>query len=129
MVQVLLAPMTPVYEGPERREPMERGEHPGHGEVSDESPMFVGTTSNPNVATGRIITVDSGAAASPYIHDGWLHRGMNLVVSRNEFGVVERISPSSLRLPLAGGPRFTGPRLDVVAPPPQLGPSVLLSNL
>jgi hypothetical protein len=45
-IQACHAPMTPVYEWPERSEPIERGEHPSHGEGSDESPMFVGTTMN-----------------------------------------------------------------------------------
>jgi hypothetical protein len=89
--------LAPVYEWPERREPMEGGDHPAHGEGSDESPMFVGIVTNSNVASGQIITVDSGASASPYIHNGWLPRGLNLVTSAYEFVLVDQISPSPLR--------------------------------
>ena len=91
-VRVWAAPVMPRYEWPERREPIEGGEHPGHGEGSDESPMFVGTTTNTNVASD--IMVDSGASAGPYLHNGWLSRGLNIITSSDEFVLQEQISPS-----------------------------------
>lgn len=100
-VRVWQEPGSPVADWPERREPIERGEHPGHGEGSDESPMFIGSVMNTNVASGQLITVDSGASANLPIHEGWLPRGLNLVTSANELIVVEQTMPSPLRSPLA----------------------------
>jgi len=78
-MHAMTAPATPAYEWPERREPLE-GEHPGHGEGSDESAMFVGI--NSNVSNRASVTVDSSASgASPYTSVCWLPRGLNLITS------------------------------------------------
>jgi hypothetical protein len=87
-MHALTAPATPVYEWPERREPPE-GDHPGHGEGSDESVMFVGI--NSNVSNTASVAVDSSASGvGPYTSVGWLPRGLNLVTSFDQF-VVERV--------------------------------------
>jgi hypothetical protein len=84
-VQNLMAPATPLYEWPERREPLE-GDHPGHGEGSDESVMFVGINSS-NTASSTV-TFDSGASGiGPYTSVGWLPRGMILVTSVDQLVV------------------------------------------
>lgn len=90
----LTAPVTHVYEWPEReREPLE-GDHPGHGDGSDESWMFVGI--NSNVSNTASVTVDSGASGiGPYTSFGWLPKGLNLVASFDELEVVERV-PAAL---------------------------------
>lgn len=100
MVRVWREAATPPSEWPERREPMEE-DHPAHGEGSDESPMYVGSVMNSNVASGQLITVDSGASANLPIHEGWLPKRLNLVASANELIPVERITPSSFKSPLA----------------------------
>jgi hypothetical protein len=88
-MRALTAPAAPAYEWPERREPLE-GDHPGHGEGSDESVMFVGI--NSNVSNTASVTVDSGASGvGPYTSVGWLPRGLNLVTSFDQFVVGERI--------------------------------------
>ena len=88
-MHALTAPATPVYEWPERREPLE-GDHPGHGEGSDESVMFVGI--NSNVSNTASVTVDSGASGvGPYTSVGWLPRGLNLVTSFDQLVVGERV--------------------------------------
>jgi hypothetical protein len=46
-VHVRQETMTPAYEWPELRECNEEGDHPAHGEGSDESPMYVGMTTSP----------------------------------------------------------------------------------
>jgi hypothetical protein len=87
-MHALTAPAGPVYVWPERREPLE-GDHPGHGEGSDESVMFVGI--NSNVSNTASVTVDSSASGvGPYTSVGWLPRGLNLVTSFDQF-VVERV--------------------------------------
>jgi hypothetical protein len=97
MTHSLTAPATPVYEWPEReREPLE-GDHPGHGEGSDESWMFVGI--NSNVSNTARVTVDSGAlGVSPYTAGGWLQKGLNLVAS---FGELEAGESTPEPLPYA----------------------------
>lgn len=88
-MHALTAPATPVYEWPERREPLE-GDHPGHGEGSDESVMFFGI--NSNVSNTASVRVDSGASGvGPYTFVGWLPRGLNLVTSIDQFVVGERV--------------------------------------
>jgi len=88
-MRALTAPAPPAYEWPERREPLE-GEHPGHGEGSDESVMFVGI--NSNVANTASVTVGSGASGvGPYTSVGWLPRGLNLITSFDQLVVRERV--------------------------------------
>ena len=90
-VHALTAPAMPVYEWPERREPVE-GDHPGHGEGSDESLMFVGI--NSTVSNTASVTVDSGASGvGQYTSVGWLPKGLNLVMSSDQL-VGERVSTS-----------------------------------
>lgn len=90
-MHALTAPATPVhkYGWPEPREPLE-DDHPGHGEGSDESAMFVGI--NSNVSNTASVTVDSGASGvAPYTSVGWLPRGLNLVTSFDQLVVGERV--------------------------------------
>jgi hypothetical protein len=85
----LTAPAAPVSEWPERREPPE-GDHPGHGEGSDESEMFVGI--NSNVSNTASVSVDSGASGlGHYTSVGWLPRGLNLITSFDQLVVGERV--------------------------------------
>ncbi|HXM11530.1 MAG TPA: hypothetical protein VN946_16390 [Terriglobales bacterium] len=88
-IHALTAPATPLYEWPVRREPLE-GDHPGHGEGSDESEMFVGI--NSNLSNTASVTVDSSASGvGPYTSVGWLPRGLNLVTSFDQFFIGERV--------------------------------------
>jgi hypothetical protein len=83
-VDSLTPPASPIYEWPERREPIE-GDHPAHGEGSDESPMFVGMTSNIAISNTASVTVDSGASGyGPYGTAHWLSNDLNLVTSVEE---------------------------------------------
>jgi hypothetical protein len=85
-MHALTVPAAPINGWPERREPLE-GDHPGHGEGSDESVMFTGLNVSNTTASVR---VDSGASGlSPYTSVGWLPRGSNLVMSFDQFVVVE----------------------------------------
>ena len=94
MIHSLAAPATPVYEWPERREPLE-GDHPGHGEGSDESVMFIGI--NSNVSNTPSVVVDSGATGrGPHSSVGWLPSGLNLVRSVGDFVVGDPISTPPL---------------------------------
>jgi hypothetical protein len=94
-MHALTAPAGPVYVWPERREPLE-GDHPGHGEGSDESPMFNGI--NGNVSNTASVSVDSGASgASPYTSLGWLPRRSKLVTSFDQLFASEQV-PTSLPL-------------------------------
>ncbi len=88
-MHALTAAATPIYEWPERREQLE-GDHPGHGEGSDESVMFVGI--NGNVSNTASVTVDSSASGvGPYTSVGWLPKGLNLVTSFDQLVVGERV--------------------------------------
>jgi hypothetical protein len=84
MMHSVTAPTPPVYKWPEQREPHE-GDHPGHGEGSDESSMFVGINSN---VSNTAVTLDSSASGiGPYTSVGWLPRGLNLFTSLDQFPV------------------------------------------
>jgi hypothetical protein len=85
----------PTYEWPERRDPLE-GDHPGHGEGSDESPMFNGVHSN--VSPGSV-SVDSGASGiGPYTSVGWLPKGLNIVTSFDQLFMSVQMIPTPLPL-------------------------------
>jgi hypothetical protein len=88
-MHALTAPATPVHEWPERREPLE-GDHPGHGEGSDESMMFIGINSNVS-NTASVTVVSSASGVGPYTSVGWLPRGLNLVTSFDQFVLGERV--------------------------------------
>ncbi len=106
-MHALTAPAAPVYEWPERREPLE-GDHPGHGEGSDESAMFSGINSNVSNTAARV-SVDSGASGvAPYASVGWLPRGLNLVASFDQLFVGEQIpTPSPIATNLTVSPNAT----------------------
>jgi hypothetical protein len=106
-MHALTAPATPVYEWwPERREPLE-GDHPAHGEGSDESVMFNGI--NSNVSNTASVSVDSGASGvRPYSSVGWLTRGFILVPSFDQLFVGERLgTPSPFATNLIISPNAT----------------------
>ena len=92
-MHALKAPAAPINGWPERREPLE-GDHPGHGEGSDESVMFTGLNVSNTTAS---VSVDSGASGlSPYISVGWLPRGSNLVASSDQLPVLTEPVPMPL---------------------------------
>jgi hypothetical protein len=94
-MRALRARAVPTYEWPERRD-LPEGDHPGHGEGSDESVMFVGI--NSNVSNTTSVTVDSGASGvGPYTSLGWLPKDLNLVTSVDQLVGGERF-PTSLPL-------------------------------
>lgn len=94
-LRTLTAPAMPIHKWPERREPVE-GDHPGHGEGSDESVMFVGINSAGSNTTSVTVTLDSGASgAGSYTSVGWLPKGLNLVMSLDQLSIGERIPRSS----------------------------------
>jgi hypothetical protein len=89
-IHALKAQAAPVNGWPERREPLE-GDHPGHGEGSDESAMFVGIASNVSNTTASA-RVDSGASGlSPYTSVSWLPRGLNQLTSFDQLVMVEPV--------------------------------------
>ena len=77
----------------EHREPVERPEktEPPHGEGSGESPMFGGMAVYGNVSNTASVTVSYSASGTvAYTSDAWLPNRFPLIVSSNEFVIVER---------------------------------------
>ncbi len=100
----------PVYEWPVHPEQPEKTDPP-HGEGSGESVMFTGINTNTFTnASGRLITVDSGASGSQIPYATWLPQGLNLVTDVSELGV-EPMPPAALihTANHIGPKHFTGP--------------------
>jgi hypothetical protein len=110
MVHALRGPVVPVRDWPEPQDRPEKTEPP-HGEGSGESPLYGGmavySTATINVNASGSFMADSGASGiRPYASVAWLPNKLPLIVSTQDFQVVEPfvVAPTPEKVTIQIGP-------------------------